>query len=77
MSKGPKRQKVSGGANRTRDIDAANPNTALQGCLAKTPYPTEEEALQHDRKGGTPYRCTWCGAWHLTLRGYKGQKKGL
>lgn len=38
-------------------------------CTTKAPYQTKAEASAMVRRFGflgTPYRCTWCGSWHLT-----------
>jgi hypothetical protein len=76
MSKRPKRQRGPGNeADRTVDIAAANPPTSLKACLGKSRFASEERALVSARGKGTAYRCLWCEGWHLTLRGYKGQRR--
>ncbi len=77
MSKVPKRQRIPGdGAfRRLPDIQESNPDVAINACLGKSPFPTEERALISARGKGSVYHCVWCDQWHLTLRGLKGARR--
>jgi hypothetical protein len=55
-------------------IEAANPNTTLDPCLGKERFETAETAIAAGATKGY-YHCIWCGGWHMSARGFKGNGK--
>lgn len=56
------------------NIEAANPDVALNPCLGKVRFDTEEEAVA--QSSFRPYFCGWCGGFHTSSHGFKGSRKG-